>query len=282
MRVKLTVAVDNCVPINSPLSFLGEHGLSMLIETAGKRLLLDTGASSAVVHNLDLIGAPPACLDLIAISHGHHDHTGGLFHVLSHARKSLPVYLHEAAFKPRFAAAASGERRFAGIPHREEQLSSLGADWRKLSSPREMLPGLWASGTVPRTTAYETGDARLRAVDALAGCDGQDDMADDMALYCRSDQGLVVISGCAHAGLVNMVRHGLAVTGAERLHGWIGGTHLGPVGDAQQSPTIAQLKEFAPDFVAANHCTGFKMMARLEAAFGDRFIPAFVGTVIEF
>ena len=138
------------------------------------------------------------------------------------------------------------------------------------------------SGAVPRTTAYETGDTRLIAPNAKSGCDFQDEIEDDMALFYKTDVGLVVISGCTHSGLVNMVRHGLAVTGCERLHGWIGGTHLGPVTTAQQEATITQLETFRPDFVAANHCTGFSMMAKLQNAFGDRFIPAFVGTVIEF
>ncbi len=281
MRVKVTVAMDNCVPINALSPFLGEHGLSMLVELNDSRLLVDTGQSSAIVHNLGLLGIAPGDLDMIAISHGHNDHTGGLFHVLSHAKKCMPVYLHEAAFKPRFSV-ANGKRQFAGIPYRKEQLSTLGADWHLIRDPLELLPGMWASGTVPRRTPYETGDVRLVVRDADSGCDCQDEMDDDMALFYKSDKGLVVISGCAHSGLVNMIRHGLAVTRSERLHGWIGGTHLGPVGHQQQESTISQLREFQPDFVAANHCTGFKMMARLQEAFGDRFIPAFVGTVIEF
>jgi 7,8-dihydropterin-6-yl-methyl-4-(beta-D-ribofuranosyl)aminobenzene 5'-phosphate synthase len=281
MNIKVTVAIDNCVPINARSLFLGEHGLSMLVETEGKRLLVDTGQSAAVVHNLGLLGVAADSLDMIAISHGHHDHTGGLFHVLANASRKIPVYLHPDAFKPRYSL-GSGQRHFAGIPYRQEQLATLGADWRWTSTPVELWPGMWLSGAVPRTTAYETGDTRLVATDAASGCDCQDEIADDMALFCKSDKGLVVISGCTHSGLVNMVSHGLAVTGCERLHGWIGGTHLGPVSAAQQAPTIAQLQAFAPDFVAANHCTGFRMMAKLYEAFGERFIPAFVGTVIEF
>lgn len=280
MRIKITVAIDNCVPIGARQPFLGEHGLSLLVELGDWRLLLDTGQSSAIVHNLGLLGVAPASLDSIVISHGHNDHTGGLFHVLSQARKTIPVHVHEAAFQPRFSV-ASGERRFAGIPYRQEQLTSLGADWQLCRAPSELRPGLWLSGPVPRTTAYETGDQRLVVPEAESGCDGQDEIADDMALFWKSDKGLVVVSGCTHSGLVNMVEHGLAVSGCERLHGWIGGTHLGPVGSAQQEATIARLLQFAPDFVAANHCTGFAMMARLHAVFGERFIPAFVGTVIE-
>ena len=84
MNMKVTIAVDNCVPIGARAPFLGEHGLSMLIETVDTRLLLDTGQSSAIIHNLSLLGVSPGSLDMIAISHGHYDHTGGLYHVLNH------------------------------------------------------------------------------------------------------------------------------------------------------------------------------------------------------
>ncbi|MEI7613794.1 MAG: MBL fold metallo-hydrolase [Betaproteobacteria bacterium] len=281
MSAKITIAIDNCVPTHAAAPFLGEHGLSMLLEIQGSRILIDCGQSSAVINNLGLLGIAPSSLNMIAISHGHYDHTGGLYHVLNHARKTLPVLIHENAFASRFAV-SQGKRRFAGIPYQKEQLSALGADWQLIREPQEILPSLWISGAVPRTTSFETGDARLVVTDPNSGCDCQDEISDDMALFYKSEKGLVVISGCTHSGLVNMVRHGLAVTGAERLHGWIGGTHLGPVAKTQQEQTIAELQAFQPDFVAANHCTGFLMMARLQQAFGERFIPAFVSTVIEF
>ncbi len=280
MTIKVTVAMDNCVPLNAASPFLGEHGLSMLVEAGDTRLLVDTGQSSAIVHNLGLIGVAPCSLDMIVISHGHYDHTGGLLHVLTNAKKPIPVFMHPDAFKPRFSV-ANGVRRFAGIPYCQEQLTTLGAEWRWVSEAVELMPGMWLSGAVPRTTPYETGDARLRARGADSQADVQDEIDDDMALFYKSEKGLVVISGCTHSGLVNMVRHGLAVTGCERLHGWIGGTHLGPVSARQQEATISQLEQFNPDFVAANHCTGFSMMARLQQTFGSRFIAAFVGTVIE-
>ena len=281
MQARATIVVDNCVPIGASAPFIGEHGLSMLLETQDKRLLLDAGQSSVVVHNLGLLGVPPMSIDLIAISHGHYDHTGGLYPLLSQARKTLPLYLHEDAFRPRYAI-SNGNRKFVGIPHRREQLIALGADMRMLREPAEVMPGLWLSGPVPRSTGFETGDAHLVVHDDTSDCDCQDEIRDDMALFFKGSKGLVVVSGCTHSGLVNMVQYGLAVTGSTRLQGWIGGTHLGPVSGSQQDQTIAALLAFAPDFVAANHCTGFLMMSRLHQAFGDRFIPAFVGTVIEF
>ena len=281
MSAKITIVVDNCVPINSSKPFLGEHGLSMLLEIEGLRFLVDTGQTGAVVHNLGVLGIAPQTLDGIVLSHGHYDHTGGLPHVLERAGKRLPVYLHEKAFGQKYSN-SRGTRRFVGIPHRQEALSALGADWMQIAEPFELLPGVWLSGSVPRVTSYETGDAHLLMADAAGGCDCQDPLEDDMALFCRTGRGLVVISGCTHSGLVNVVQHGLKLTGCERLRGWVGGTHLGPAGEVQQAGTLAQLVDFAPDFIAPNHCTGFAMMARLHSLFGERFIPAFVGSEIAF
>ena len=281
MKIKITVAMDNSVPINAGAPFLAEHGLSMLLETDAERLLLDTGQSAALLHNLSLLGVSPASLDLIVISHGHYDHTGGLYPLLQHAGKQIPVYLHSAAFQARFSAGQS-QRKFVGIPYAQDQLTALGADWQWIKQPLELRPGIWLSGSVPRNTEFETGDTRLVVRDARTGCDCQDELEDDMALFIASEKGLVVVSGCTHSGLVNMVRYGLQITGCQRLHGWIGGTHLGPVNAGQQEQTIANLLDFAPNFVAANHCTGFAMMARLQQLFGERFIAAGVGTIIEF
>ena len=282
MRFNLSIAVDNCVPIGGGQPFLGEHGLSMLLETDGVRLLLDTGQSgTAVVNNLSLLGVPPATLSGIVLSHGHYDHCGGLAQVLAHAGKRLPVHVHGEAFAARYSE-SGGTRKFVGIPHRREYLESLGADWRTASVPEEIRPGVWVSGSVPRRTDFETGDARLVTVPEGEDCACQDALADDMALYLRTEAGLVVLAGCAHAGMLNMIAHGLAVTGCTRLAGWVGGTHLGPVSGEQQAASIEALLALQPDFVAASHCTGFAMLARLQAAFGERFKPACVGARFSF
>ena len=279
MSYKVTIAIDNCVPTNSGLPFLGEHGLSMLIETSDSRMLLDTGQSGAIINNLGLLGIPPKSIDTIAISHGHYDHTGGLSHVLKHAGKRIPVFAHEDAFAE-YSSLARGQRRFIGIPYRREQLTSLGADWQLLRAPQEIYPDVWLSGSVPRRTNFKTGDSKLVLGDA--GHDRLDIIEDDMAIFIKTGKGLVVVSGCTHAGLVNMIEYGLEVTGCRQLCGWIGGTHLGPLSHEQQECSIARLRAFEPEFVAANHCTGFAMMAKLQQEFGARFIPAFVGSVIEF
>ena len=277
--MKVTVIVDNAIPFGTRHPFLAEHGLSLLIEHAGKKVLLDTGQSDAVINNLSLIGVQPSALDMLVVSHGHDDHTGGLFHVLQHACKKVPVYGHKNMFEARYSIARQ-PRRYVGIPYTKDVLSGLGAEWCLIDEPTEIIPGLWTSGPIPRKTEYEIGDLNL-VTGAADGSECPDRFEDETSLYYASPRGLVVISGCAHSGLVNTVQWGLEVTGASRLAGWIGGTHLGPVSKEQQDKTLAKLVSLDPDFVAANHCTGFAMMATLHDRFGERFIPAFVSTVID-
>ncbi len=273
--MKITVALDNNVPISTPLPLKAEHGASFLIEIDGRRILLDTGQSGAVVDNLALLGTHPSALDMVVVSHGHYDHAGGLQAVLQETRPDVEVVVHAGAWGPRYSLAGT-RRRPIGIPCPESYLRTLGGRWDVRETPRRLSENLWYSGSVPRVTAFEHGDAKLVGAD-----DAPDPVIDDTSLFCRGPRGLVVISGCAHAGLVNTVRHGFALTGLDHLQGWIGGTHLGPVSPDQQERTLAQLAAWQPEFVAANHCTGFPMMARLREMFGDRFIPAFVGTVVE-
>jgi len=277
--MKLTVVVDNCVPINTVDPFLGEHGSSLLIETGKEKILVDTGQSSAVIHNLSLLGVHPQDLDAVVLSHGHFDHVGGLVYILKHRKTKIPVYAHPDIFTCRYSA-SRGKKRYVGIPQTKEELTLLGADWHFSSEPREIYPNLWFSGNIPRTAEFETGDINLKIADA-AGCECQDLLQDDISLFYSNGNGLVVIGGCTHSGLVNTVRYGLQITKQEQLVGWFGGTHLGPVSSEQQNKTLAFLEEQSPGFIAASHCTGFAMMSELSQRFGNKFVPAFISTVIE-
>ena len=277
--MKVTVIVDNTVPINQRIPFRGEHGFSLMLEHEARKILFDTGQTDAVIHNLTLLKVHPSEFDAIVVSHGHYDHTGGLFHILQNGRKRYPLYAHSDIFSPRFSVTPDS-RHYVGIPYTKDQLTTLGADWQLGREPREIAPNLWFSGQIPRNTDYEAGDKRLvTCCDGTADC--PDPIQDDISLFFVTGRGLVVIGGCTHSGLVNTVSHGLKLTGAKKLAGWIGGTHLGPVGKEQQARTLEELERLQPEFVMAGHCTGFAMMAELSNRFGSRFIPAFVGANTE-
>ena len=284
--LKFTVVVDNNVPLGAKAPFRGEHGLSVLIETGTNKILFDAGPSDVVVYNLGLLGVHPRELDAIILSHGHYDHTGGLPAVLTMAGKTLQVFSHPDIFKKRYDISRDG-CRYVGVPFSADYLASLGADFRPIEDPTELLPSLWISGPVPRETNYEVGvDSLVVPDEECEGCAPKgpfrkDELLDDMAVYVRCSKGLVVLGGCAHSGIINMVNHGLKVTGSIKVHGLLGGTHLGPTSDPQQNATIAALEWFNPEFIASNHCTGFAVMAKLAHAFGPKFIPAFCGTVVE-
>ena len=274
--MKCTVIVDNLAPVIGKRNFLAEHGLSLLIEHQGQKILFDTGESETCTYNLSLLGIHPNQIDLLVFSHGHHDHTGGLLPFLRVGNKKFPVVAHPDIFSSHY-----GRTGFAGIPYTRDQLTSLGVEWQLTDKPREIAPKLWFSAGIPRTNDFETVDKKL-FVCCSDGSHGPDPLADDAALFYESDKGLVVIGGCAHSGLVNIVEYGLQLTGAKRLAGWIGGTHLGPADDRQRQKTIEALKNWDLDFLVTGHCTGFDMMADLRQALGERFTASTVGAEFEF
>ncbi len=247
--MKITVVMDNNVPFNLRRPLVAEHGISFLVDVGEQRILYDTGQTGAVVSNLTTLGIPPSTLTGIVLSHGHYDHTGGLLAVLRAASNNIPVTIHTRAFVDRYSVTPA-LRSPVGIPFAENYLKSIGGDWRPTDIPTELADGLWFSGTIPRVTDFEVVDVRLKL--AAAAGDEPDPMNDDSVLYFVGNHGLVVVGGCTHSGLVNAVLHGFTVTGANRLQGWIGGTHLGPATKDQQDRTIARLVEWNPDFVAVS------------------------------
>lgn len=277
--MKLTVVVDNMVSHSMPRPLRAEHGYALLIEIGGKKILLDAGQSDVAVHNLSLLGVHPDELDAIAISHGHYDHASGLIHVLKHRTKPVPVYGHSAIFTERYSV-AGGKRRYIGISNSQEELETVGAQFCLSEKPQEIVDGLVFSGTVTKTTEYEEGDKKLVLL-RENGEEVQDELVDDTSLYYKHPEGLVVLSGCAHSGFVNTVEHGFKVLGVNKLIGWVGGTHLGPVSKIQQEKTLAQIEAYKPQFIAASHCTGFVMMGELERRLGEVFISGMVGKVIQ-
>lgn len=269
--VKITVLVENTVGL--PAGLVGEWGLALLVETGGKTILFDTGGRGNIVANAQALGVDLKKVDALVLSHGHFDHTGGIREFLR-VRGRLPVYIHPDLFAPHYSA--QPRERYIGVPFRREELESLGAEFAEIREPKEIAPGLWVSGEVPRKTAFEKGDVNLFCLEG--GQKVPDPFRDDMSLYCVTEEGLVVILGCAHAGVVNIVEYARQVTGKDRVYGIIGGTHLGPVPKEQKEATIAYLKELNLSFLAANHCTGLPMMAYLSAAFGSVFHFAPAGT----
>ena len=211
----------------------------------------------------------------MVLSHGHYDHTGGLRAFLQYYNGSLDVIAHADIFKARYAL-NDEKLEHKGIPYTRAELEGLGAKFQLINQPLQIASNLFVSGVVPRASSVKSQDLKLKVIED----DRQitDSVIDDFSLYVITEAGLVIILGCAHAGIINIVEHARKVTGIYNIHSIIGGTHLGPLSQEQRQETIEYLKSLDLKLLAANHCTGSLVSARLYNIFGDTFKFASAGS----
>ena len=277
-KLKVTILMENTVGL--PLGLLAEWGLSMYLDFGDERILFDTGEQGNIMNNAQVLGLNLRQIDRVILSHGHYDHTGGLLKFLQY-RGRVPVYAHPDLFSEHYARGFNErENKYIGVPFRQELLESAGAEFHWHREPVELSPGLWLSGEIPRATAFERVDDKL--IEITKGQIVQDTIFDDFSLFYRTDQGLVILLGCAHSGLVNIVEHAKRLTGESKIRAIIGGTHLGPATHEQQQQTIDYLKGLNLTCLAPNHCTGLGMMSKLAAEFPAAFAWAATGSRLEF
>lgn len=276
MNYRITVLCENSVgPL---LSALGEHGFSVLIEpSGGDPVLFDTGQGNTLLHNAAIMKKNLRTVLKVVISHGHYDHTGGLLPLLQECGPK-EVFGHTGIFAPRFRIKDSGDCVPIGIRQDREMLEKAGATFNLGDFFRELAPGIFLTGEVPRRTSFETGDQGL-----YRDCHGnqRDITLDDQSLLLDTPRGLVVILGCCHSGLINTLEHIAETTSRRDFYAVIGGTHLGFCGNRQMEQTVAAVKKMGIKKLAAGHCTGFAASARLWQELPHIFHTANVGYMLE-
>jgi 7,8-dihydropterin-6-yl-methyl-4-(beta-D-ribofuranosyl)aminobenzene 5'-phosphate synthase len=288
-------------------SLLAEHGFSVLVDLkdSGTRILWDAGASQmALMENARRLGLDLATVDQIALSHGHEDHYGGITAVLRcvGARpvarewpaetpieevrswiqgRRVPLIAHPAAFRERWSVDKDGTMHGPHLVPRGEW-EAAGADIVVSEGPQKLVAGCWVTGAVPRLSFERAGTPR-----SLAYRQGtqllRDHMEDDQSLIIHlQDKGLVVLTGCAHAGLVNTVEYARKISGVERVWAILGGFHLGQAEASDIERTIDEIVSFEPRIVAPLHCTGFEATARFANRMPEQFVLAAVGSSFRF
>jgi 7,8-dihydropterin-6-yl-methyl-4-(beta-D-ribofuranosyl)aminobenzene 5'-phosphate synthase len=303
-RVEILSVMDNSIDVlmgNTPVAkrmkrpsdalakpqLRAEHGVSMLITTydAGQRdsFLFDTGVTvDGVLHNMDVLEIKGNELHAVVLSHGHTDHTRGLLGFIKrYGRPRVPIVLHPDAYLKRKNVQPDGHESEHFPPSRKD----LEAEDVQIIEERgpTMLIGDHAlvTGQIPRVTAYEKGSPNQVAL-----IDGkwQPDpwIHDDQAIVINvKNKGLVVLTGCGHAGVINTLHRARDLTGVSRMHAVIGGFHLtGPIFEPIIAPTVQALKEFAPAVLVPQHCTGWKATHLMAREFPEAFVPNSVGTTM--
>lgn len=274
--MRITILCENSVGRAIPA--IGEHGFACWIEVDGKHYLVDSGQGLGIIKNAQVLDLPLKQLSGAVISHGHYDHAGGLDQVLRHV-DGLDVFAHPDVFAERYSQ-GSHNLRFLGIPQRRELLETLGARFTFTPKFQRIAPNLHVTGAIPRINDFERGDANL----VQRQSDGQfkpDPFNDDMAVVLDSAKGLVVVLGCAHAGIVNTLDYICNQFNRDEVYAVVGGTHLGPVSAEQFDRTLVELKRFNIKKLGVSHCTGQPRAALLRNEFGKRFFYGSVGAVLE-
>lgn len=275
-KIRITVVVENTA---QGVGMLAEHGLAYWIEWDGQRVLFDTGQGNVLVSNAYRLGISLHDAHAIVLSHGHFDHTGGLADVLRNGRPA-PVYLHPAALEPKFARNRDGTSCDIGIPLRaREALDRHAGSILSTESPTTILDCLTVTGPVPRTTDFEDVGGPF-FLDAA--CSESDPLIDDQALFFETPEGVVVLLGCAHAGVINTLRYVSELSDGKPLRGVIGGMHLVSAAPRRIARTIDELRRSDLRLLAPAHCTGMPATVALWNAFPAACAACHVGTVFEF
>ncbi|MFO8009987.1 MAG: MBL fold metallo-hydrolase [Dehalococcoidia bacterium] len=253
--MKLTVLVDNNTLIDR--YYIAEPGLSFYIEDGDRKILFDAGYSNAFIANATRMQIDLLDLDFVVLSHGHLDHTWGLTSFIRLYNESL---LQKRQYKrptlvahPQAIESGSYEREVTIGPILSQEALNAFFDIRLSKEPVQLTERLFFLGEIARENNFEAGVPVGNRIEG--GCEVEDFIIDDSALAYRSSDGLVIITGCSHAGICNIIEQAKRVCRTDRVADIIGGFHLLNPSDVQLAGTLRYLKDLSPDVVHACHCT---------------------------
>lgn len=272
-KSRITILVDN----NSAKADLEtEHGLALWIEYKDKRILFDTGQSNLLLQNAEKLGVNLVQANAIVLSHGHYDHTGGLTGVIELAQNAV-IYSHPEAAKPRYSC-KEAKSHFIGISEpAKKAIAEHKVIWTE--KPFQLCTQVTLTGQIPRTNDFEdVGGAFF--VDE--NCHTPDSLIDDMAMFIESSDGLIVIFGCAHSGVVNTLDYISKLTGCNKIYAVIGGMHLLNANPVRVANTIETFQKYRIQKIIPLHCTGQKAAQNFKSVLGDRCLFLGAGSQINF
>ena len=259
MTTTITLLVDN----KAETGLKYEHGLSIFIEHQGKRILFDNGQDDeALFYNAEKLGVPLTDLDIIILSHGHYDHSGNLDTLLKNNPDAV-FYAHPDCTKTRYSLHPGKAPRTISL--RKNVMEALEAFPEKqkkfISSATEIAPRMWLTGQIPRICDVEdTGGPFFLDKERIKA----DLLHDDISLWIETADGLVVVSGCCHSGLINTLNHIKKQAAQTTIKCLLGGLHLLNANQERMDATIDYLNKQGIGNIYPAHCTGDNAMSLLQ------------------
>lgn len=276
----ISVLAEDSIAFDTP--FRGRFGLSLLLElkaeTEEKHILYDTNSEAQpILHNLRILDKSLDEVTTIFLSHCHYDHTDGLEGILDAIGRPIPIVAHTEIFRPCFEVNPDGIRHIGMPTQSRENLEQKGAIFTSSNNPLKLMTGVTTSGEIERVTSFEELEDLYTTVE---GETVQDHERDDSAIVLSFREGLIIITGCCHAGIVNTIIHAKKITGVEKIYAVIGGLHLIDAGEEKIEKSVEALRDV--EWVFAGHCTGFKGLRRIAETLGERFAQIHTGSMIRF
>lgn len=267
---KIHVLTENTV---NRKGLLGEHGLSFLIETGHRRILFDTGQGIALAHNASSLGIDLQTIDTIVLSHGHYDHTGGL-NFFKHHLHPLHLLAHPSAFEPKYAKNDRGDMHSVGIMPD----LALPVQVQYTITPTEIMEKIWVTGPIPRSNELEHFSGPF-----FLDREGKhpDPLLDDQSIFIKTKNGIAVLLGCAHAGLINTLNYIQSLANGQPIETVIGGMHLLRASEERIQWTMRQLLRFNLITIAPCHCTGASAKLAMHGEYKTHCCDVEVGIVFD-
>jgi 7,8-dihydropterin-6-yl-methyl-4-(beta-D-ribofuranosyl)aminobenzene 5'-phosphate synthase len=265
--MKITTLIENHV-CNERL--MAEHGLSILIETTSKKILFDTGQTGKFISNAGYLGIDVSEIDDVVISHGHYDHTGGLYEFIKHNKKAV-IHIKKETFNKKFRA---NKKDYIGIPYEYELFSS------RINYIKEKTMICNGVYIIPEIKIYDKND--LHYGDLLVERNGKfeiDNFSEEQFLVIEKDGYVSVISGCSHNGIINILETAKNVF-AMPLNLVLGGFHTDNAENSIMEPIINCFKKFDPQSIGVSHCTGIEKFSILKNRIGEKIFYNYTGKII--
>ncbi len=274
MIISMTILADDTVTRSM---LLAEHGFSVYLTIDGQNILFDAGQGMVLKHNARLLKIKLSKIDTIVMSHGHYDHANGIKKLLNN--RHIKIYAHPLALDQHYKKTDENQFKAIGIDWISNTVLQSKVEWELSSEPQYISENIVLSGQIPRTMKFEEIQEPFYCKNN--GLLVKDEILDDQALFIRTPEGLIILTGCAHSGLVNTILHARTVMNEDRIVAVIGGTHLIHSDIMRLQATAEHLERLKVEKLFAAHCTGFAAACYLQEQLESRFERLEVGSHLQ-